>query len=350
VARKILVIEDDTFLARLLDLTLKRAGYESVIAGNGLAGMKHVRADPPPDLVLLDLMLPVMDGFEVLSQIRSDPKTADLPVIVVTGKAQATDRQLALQLGANDYITKPYRPQNIVARIEDHFAQQALSAAEVASGRVVLVVSPQRDDVYALITSLGAALAQSGHDTALFNPDPYSVAHLLALDLEPPISPSRLPGDGERAELLTLIRTHSSGLRVLSNLEGSGELGQLTAEDLQRCIDALSANGRTTLVTVPLSPPGELRQLARQSARILVVIRDQQMALAATRATLGLLARLQVPESSIAFVLIGVAKDGGFSEIAPAVVGWLPEAYSAASAQVQQMADTLARQLSTPTA
>lgn len=127
-ARKILVIEDDPVLARLVDLTLKRAGYESIIASNGLAGMEHVRADPSPDLVLLDLMLPVMDGFEVLNLIRSDPRTADLPVIVVTGKTQTTDRQLALQLGANDYITKPYRPQNIVARIEDHFAQQTLSA------------------------------------------------------------------------------------------------------------------------------------------------------------------------------------------------------------------------------
>ena len=348
-ARKILVVEDDTFLCRLLELTLKRAGYEPIVVNNGMAGMKHVRAAPPPDLVLLDLMLPVMDGFEVLNQIRSDPATVDLPVIVVTGKTQETDRQLALQLGANDYITKPYRPQNILTRIEDQFTQRTVSAASIAPARIVLVVSPQRTDVCTLITSLGAALAHSGHDTALFNPDPYSVDHLLALDLEPPVSPSRLPEDGERAELLTLARRHSSGLCVLSNLEGSGDLGQLTAEDLQRCVDALSADGRTTLVTVPLSPPGELRQLAKQSKRILIVIRDQPTALAATRATLGLLTRLQIPESSIAFVLIGVAKDAGLTEIAPAVVGWLPDVYSAASSQVQELAATLLQELSTPT-
>ena len=348
-ARKILVIEDDKYLSRLLELALKRGGYETIVAGNGLAGMKHVRANPPPDLVLLDLMLPVMDGFEVLNQIRSDPRTESLPVIVVTGKTQTTDRRLALELGANEYITKPYRPRDILESVEAQLAQQTLVSGETTAGGIVLVVSPQRDDVYSLTASLGTALARSGHDIALFDPDPYSVDQLLALSLDPPAGPSRLPEDGGRAEILTLARKHASGLHVLSNLEGAGGLGQLTAEDLQRCVDALTTGGRTALITVPLSPPGELRQLAKRCNRILVVIRDQATAWSATRATLGLLARLQIPESLIAFVLIDVAQDAGFVELAPAVVGWLPDVYDAASSQVQELADTLALELSSPT-
>jgi len=348
VARKILIIEDDKLLSRLLELALKRAGYEAIIASNGLAGMKHVRADPPPDLVLLDLMLPVMDGFEVLDQIRSDPRTEALPVIVVTGKTQTTDRRLALQLGANDYITKPYRPQDVVVSVEAQLTQQVLASAETTSGALLLVVSPQRADVYSLTASLGAALAQSGHDVTLFDPDPYSVDQLLALSLDPPVGPSKLPERGGRAEILALARKHGSGLHVLSNLEGAGEFGQLSAEDLQHCVDALTSNGRTTLVTVSLSPPDTLRQLAKLSERILVVIRDQATAWAATRATLGLLARLQIPESLVAFVLINVSEDAGFAELAPAVVGWLPDVYNAASSQVRELADTLAQELSTP--
>ncbi len=346
-AHKILIIEDDKLSSRLLNLTLTRAGYETFIAGNGLAGITRVRAAPPPDLVLLDLMLPVMDGFEVLSQIRSDPRTAALPVIVVTGKAQAADRHLALRLGANDYITKPYSPRDIVASVEATLTQQAPASAEATSGGVLLVVSPQRDDVYSLTASLGVALAQSGHAAALFDPDPYSVDQLLALSLDPPVGPSKLPQDGGHAELLALAHKHPSGLHVLSNLEGAGEFGQLTAEDIQRCVDALTTDGRTVLITVPLSPPERLRRLAKRSKRLLVVIRDQAMAWAATRATLGLLARLQIPESLIAFVLINASQEAGFSEIAPAVLGWLPDVYSAESIQVQQLADALAQELST---
>jgi DNA-binding response OmpR family regulator len=347
-AYKILIIEDDALSARLLDLALKRAGYETFIAGNGLTGITRARAVPAPDLVLLDLMLPVMDGFEVLSQIRSDPRTAALPVIVVTGKAQAADRHLALQMGANDYVTKPYSPRDIVTSVEAMLTQQTRASAEAMPGGVVLVVSPQRDDLYSLTASLGVALAQSGHDTALFDPDPYSVDQLLTLSLDPPVGPSKLPKDGGRAEILALARKHPSGLRVLSNLEGAGEFGKLTAEDLQQCVNALTTDGRTTLVTVPLSPPGKLRRLAQCSKRILVVIRDQATAWAATRATLGLLDRLQIPESLIAFVLIDAAQDTEFSEIAPAVVGWLPDVYSASSIRVQKLADTLVQELSTP--
>jgi len=104
----ILVIEDDPMASRLVALMLSNAGYQVVSASNGPQGLDMAQ-DSPPDLVLLDLMLPGPDGFDVLNQLRAEPRTASMPVIVVSSKSQLTDKQTASRIGANAYLTKPYK-------------------------------------------------------------------------------------------------------------------------------------------------------------------------------------------------------------------------------------------------
>jgi DNA-binding response OmpR family regulator len=115
----ILIIEDDPEAARILELLLRREGFRTAVALNGAQGLSAMQAQQP-DLVLLDLMMPDIDGFEVCRRTRSDACTAKLPIVVVSARTQETDKQMAFQAGANGYITKPYRRVELLAEIHKH--------------------------------------------------------------------------------------------------------------------------------------------------------------------------------------------------------------------------------------
>jgi two-component system, OmpR family, response regulator VicR len=114
----ILCVEDEPEMIDLIRLILGRRGFEVKGATGGVEGLKMVR-EQHPDLVLLDLMMPDMDGWEVYQQIKADEKTRDIPVIVVTAKAQSIDKVLGLHIAkVDDYIAKPFSPQDLLNSVE----------------------------------------------------------------------------------------------------------------------------------------------------------------------------------------------------------------------------------------
>ena len=114
---KILVVEDEPDAVELIEFNLKSAGYDVVTAGDGEEALKKARATPP-QLIILDLMLPEVDGLEVCKILRRDPRTHAIPIIMVTAKAAEIDRVLGLELGADDYVTKPFSPRELVLRVK----------------------------------------------------------------------------------------------------------------------------------------------------------------------------------------------------------------------------------------
>jgi DNA-binding response OmpR family regulator len=110
-------VEDDRDVADLVDHYLKKEGHVSEIYRDGARALSHLRTNPP-DLVVLDLMLPGMDGLEICRLLRADPATKYLPVIMLTAKGEETDRILGLEMGADDYLTKPFSPKELMARIK----------------------------------------------------------------------------------------------------------------------------------------------------------------------------------------------------------------------------------------
>lgn len=114
---KILVVEDEKDISRMIDYNLKKEGYRTVLAYDGPSGAA-LAARERPALVLLDIMLPGMDGLEVLKRLRFDAKTASLPVILLTAKSEETDKVVGLELGADDYITKPFSIKELLARVK----------------------------------------------------------------------------------------------------------------------------------------------------------------------------------------------------------------------------------------
>jgi DNA-binding response OmpR family regulator len=112
--KTILIVEDDRKTASLVALYLEKEGFETVIAEDGLAAVEIVRQQQP-DFVILDLMLPKMDGWEVCRAIR---RTSDMPIIMLTAREDEVDRISGLTLGADDYVTKPFSPRELVARVK----------------------------------------------------------------------------------------------------------------------------------------------------------------------------------------------------------------------------------------
>jgi len=113
---RILIVEDDPDILDLISLYLRKAGHTVETLSHGNAVLSRLRAEPA-DLVVLDLMLPGVGGLEICKALRSDPATARLPVIMLTARSDETERVAGLELGADDYVTKPFSPKELVARV-----------------------------------------------------------------------------------------------------------------------------------------------------------------------------------------------------------------------------------------
>jgi two-component system phosphate regulon response regulator PhoB len=115
---RILVVDDEPDALELIEVNLKAAGYEVLGAANGRQALEKARAAQPA-LVLLDVMLPEVDGLEVCKNLRRDPRTASIPIIMLTARAAEIDRVVGLELGADDYITKPFSPRELILRVKN---------------------------------------------------------------------------------------------------------------------------------------------------------------------------------------------------------------------------------------
>ena len=116
VNKRILVIEDDPGSLRLIRYTLEREGYQVLAATNGLAGIRKAQSEEP-DLIVLDIMLPGIDGFEICHRLRAEPQTAQLPILMLSAKAQEIDKATGLKVGADVYISKPWHRRELVTKI-----------------------------------------------------------------------------------------------------------------------------------------------------------------------------------------------------------------------------------------
>lgn len=114
--QRILVIEDETNIQELIKYNLEKNGYKVIVADNGIDGLNEALANVP-DLILLDLMLPGLDGLEVCKRLRMEKRTKRVPIFMLTAKSEELDKILGLELGADDYITKPFSIKELIARI-----------------------------------------------------------------------------------------------------------------------------------------------------------------------------------------------------------------------------------------
>ena len=117
-SKKILVVDDEKHIVKIVEFNLKKCGYEVCVAYNGLEALEKVKSESP-DLVILDVMMPELDGFGVCRKLRADPGTEDLPVIILTATGQEIDRDIASESGATAYMTKPFSPKLLLDKVTE---------------------------------------------------------------------------------------------------------------------------------------------------------------------------------------------------------------------------------------
>jgi phosphate regulon transcriptional regulator PhoB len=176
VATDVLVVEDEPDIRNLIVHHLVRDGFRCRIAATGAEALQRVRT-AAPDLVVLDLMLPEMDGLEVCRRLRGDPATAAIPIIMLTAKADEVDRIVGLEMGADDYVAKPFSPKELVARVRAVLrrarpgeAIRSLAVGGVSldtarhvvtvDGRPVELTPKEFDLLHALLESAGRVLSR----------------------------------------------------------------------------------------------------------------------------------------------------------------------------------------------
>src|SRR2546422_6928954 len=115
--RRLVIIEDETDIVKLLEYNFRREGFEVESFGRGREGLESVQRKPP-DAVLLDILLPGQMGFEICRRLRADDRLKTIPVIFLTAKGEEVDRILGLEIGADDYVVKPFSPRELVARVK----------------------------------------------------------------------------------------------------------------------------------------------------------------------------------------------------------------------------------------
>lgn len=133
--KRILAVDDEKHILRLVQINLEKAGYTVITASNGVEALARVK-EGLPDLVVMDVMMPLMDGFETLKQLKSDPETARVPVIMLTAKAQDADVFHGWQSGADLYLTKPFNPLELLTFVKRIFDSQSGAGGENRSYEV----------------------------------------------------------------------------------------------------------------------------------------------------------------------------------------------------------------------
>ena len=152
---RVLIVEDEPDIRELVVHHLKREGYQVSAASSGEEALRQVQA-APPDLVILDLMMPAMDGLEVCRRLRQDPATVSLPIVMLTAKGDEVDRVLGLEIGADDYIVKPFSPKELLARVRAVLrrSRPAPGAAPLTLGALVMDLGTHTASVDGLALAL----------------------------------------------------------------------------------------------------------------------------------------------------------------------------------------------------
>ena len=160
---KLLIIEDDPTALRLIEYTLKQRGYQVLTTRNGLEGIITAQKEEP-DLIILDIMLPGIDGYEVCKRLRAGAQTAKTPILIISAKIQKEDINTGFRAGADDYLCKPAAPSEIIARVENLIGKKSSSGQ---SRNVVFINSNEIPGMTMILVNIAAALLEQGKQVTL---------------------------------------------------------------------------------------------------------------------------------------------------------------------------------------
>lgn len=219
-AEKVLIIDDDVDTLKLVGLMLERQGYEIAVASNGTIGLDKA-AEVKPELILLDVMMPDLDGYEVTKRLRSDPGLAHIPIIMFTAKTMVDDKVAGFEAGVDDYLTKPTHPAELTAHVKAVLQRsaQARSTPEAKAQIVAFLGSRSGIGTTTLALNSGIILQEAGYEVIVAELNPGRGSMGLELNLETSTGLSNLLSRSLKDIHLRSVESemveHSSGTRLI---------------------------------------------------------------------------------------------------------------------------------------
>lgn len=244
-AEKILVVDDDPNALRLIGYALQRQNYEIVVAQNGEEALAKAQSEKP-DLIILDIMMPAMDGYEVLRRLRNMPGIDRVPVILFTAKSQVDDKISGFEAGADDYLTKPVTPAELVARVKALLLRASYTAPAKTRAWVIGFMGAKGGvGTTSIALNVAVALAQQEKEVLLIECQPYTGTVARQMGLRPRGSLASLgqhPAEEMTVESIkgSLVQ-HHTGVRVIpSPTEPGSNAEPFTPAHAQALIDHLA--------------------------------------------------------------------------------------------------------------
>jgi pilus assembly protein CpaE len=310
-AEKILIVDDDVNALKLIGYTLHREGYEIIVAQSGQEALTKVQEEKP-QLVILDIMMPGMDGYEVCRRLRANPQTAKLPVVMLTAKTQVEDKVAGFEAGADDYLTKPVVPTELMARIKVLLLRSTYAAPTKAKS-IALIGAKGGVGVTTLAVNLAVTLAQMDKDVILLDLQPYSGAVALQLGISSDNTIADLlerePTALSQSVVEDFLTSHPSGIRILPAAQGPQCIrGEITPPHLETILSSLETAAQYLVLDIgsQLTPPAQ--QVLSKCNRVILVTEPDNVALTLTQKALESLQALGVKGNLISIVAVNRAR------------------------------------------
>lgn len=315
-AEKILIIDDDVDTLRLVGLMLQRQGYQITAASNGEQGLAKA-FDERPDLILLDVMMPDMDGYEVARRLRKNPATVSIPILMFTAKTQLDDKVTGFEVGADDYLTKPTHPTELQAHVKALLARSAtkdtgdlVTALHEHSGYIIGVLSSRGGlGVSTLAANLAAAIfsrVQSDVILAEFTPGQGT----LGMDLGAPNQKGLMDvlygtlAEVTREKVQASLVPHNSGIKLFLASENPRDVTLITkVQNFEALVARLASLGRYIVLDLGSGLPAFVQKLLPVCNERIVVMEGMPNTIQHTKLLLDEMTSLNIDRTTITVVL-----------------------------------------------
>lgn len=348
-SEKILIVDDDPELLRLIAFPLHRAGYETLGATDGAQALEKVRNEKP-DLMILDIMLPGLDGIEVCKRLRSQPETDTLPIIMLSALTSVDDKIKGLEAGADEYLTKPISPKEVVARVRALLERTSrLRQVQPREGGKVMGFIGATGGVGTTTTTLNVAvaLAQEEESVIVVELQPYYGSFSVHLGQTPQETLHDLLALDPRQINERTLRMHlihdPAGVHVLFGPYETTGYQEATAEQVGTVIEGLAPLADYVLLDLPSIPSPATETALRFCEHVTLLLKPEPASIAAGRAMLSTLRSWGIGSGVVEAVIanhaplaVGVNASEIAEELGCEVVGIIPPSADALVAAQKQ--------------
>jgi len=313
---KVLVVDDNQSMLMVLRLFLEKAGHEPILCYDGLEGLKQVEARKP-DLIISDLMMPKMNGYQFCEQVRANPNSRDIPIIMLSARYQGVDKEVALKAGATDYLSKDTSQTALMKRIEELLTQSASSNVSNIANALIGVVSLRGGSgVTSLAVNMTVALSAAlKTQAALIDLMPLGGHAALMLGLRPTSYVGRalvgLNNNNNLEELRTHFVAYSTTIHLLASAS-SGDAVVFSLDPLKKLTALLQSNFPISLFDLPRTTlESDLAPLLKSFSKIVLVLSPDIPSIQSTFLALQILNKQGVPDDRIILVVNETMPQGG---------------------------------------